>query len=124
MIIVFTDTYIVMAKQQEKTVLMHFQKQANYRAKKQKEDAKKVTEQKAARKERDRLRYLNKKGIALERKQAKLRVTEKKLRKNKEAILLDLHNVEERQEMMEKQLTELNKGLWSSAANYLRKRIK
>ena len=83
-----------------------------------------MTKQKAARKERDRLRYLNKKGIALERKQAKLRVTEKKLRKNKEAILLDLHIIERRHEMMEMELTEVNKGAMVISSKLFKKKIK
>ena len=99
-----------MAKQQEKKVLMNFQKQANYRAKKKKKDAKKVTKKKEARKERDRLRYLKKKGMGLQQKQGKLKVKEQQLQKNKEAILRDLYTLGKSQERMEKQLAEVNKG--------------
>ena len=77
---------------------MYFQKQAKYRAKKKKEDAQKVSDKKVVGRERDRLRYLKKKGMVLQ---------EKQLQKTKEAILLDLATLGKRQERMEKQLADV-----------------
>ena len=53
-----------MAPQKEKKVLMNYEKQANYRARKNRN----VAEAKLAKKEADRLRYLSKRTTSLENK--------------------------------------------------------
>ena len=53
-----------MAPQKEKKVLMNYEKQANYRARKNRN----VAEAKLAKKEADRLRYLSKRATSLENK--------------------------------------------------------
>ena len=53
-----------MAPQKEKKVLMNYEKQANYRARKNRN----VAEAKLAKKEADRMRYLSKRTTSLENK--------------------------------------------------------
>ena len=57
-----------MAPQKEKQVLMNYQKQANYRERKNKEDDEANKLAKVEKKKRDRLRYLTKKTSTMEHK--------------------------------------------------------
>ena len=59
--IIITDSKMAPRQQNSSQVLMNFQKQENYRQRKRKIENQRELEKKAARKERDRLRYLKKK---------------------------------------------------------------
>ena len=58
---------------QQNSVLMNFQKQANYRARKKNAEVQNDIEKKAARMCRDRVCYLKKKTVALEAKMNKVK---------------------------------------------------
>ena len=80
-----------------KQVLMYFQKQANYRARKKKIEAKrnilenqKELKKKAAKKERDRIRYLEKKSLRLQTMQKHLEIEQKKMQVKKKEVLAQL----------------------------------
>ena len=69
-------------------VLMNYQKQANYRDKKRKAENQREIEKKAARKERDRLCYLKKKAMNLQRKQEVLKKEQKQLKQKESSVLV------------------------------------
>ena len=98
-------------EQKEKPVLMHFQKQANYRARKKKIEAKrnilenqKELKKKAAKKERDRIRYLEKKSLRLQTMQKHLEIEQKKIQLKKKEVLAQLKLGSTKQRELEKEL--------------------
>ena len=102
-----------MEQKEKKTepVLMYFQKQANYRARKKKIEAKrnilenqKELKKKAAKKETDRVRYLEKKSLRLQTMQKHLEIEQKKMQLKKKEVLAQLKLGSTKQRELEKEL--------------------
>ena len=96
-----------MAGNQLKTVLMNFQKQANYRERKEKAAAGSLKDKgnKATKKIQDKLRYLRKKSLVMENKQKQAKEEHnKQLEVNKKVLDLELKALKLQQSLVEDQL--------------------
>ena len=98
-------------EKKSKPVLMFFQKQANYRARKKKMaaarnklESQKELEKKAAKKERDRIRYLEKKSLRLQTMQKHLEMEQKKMQLKKKEVLSQLKLGSNKQKKLGKEL--------------------
>ena len=88
-------------------VLMNYQKQANYRDRKRKAENQREIEKKAARKERDRLRYLKKKAMNLQRKQEVLKKEQKQLKQKESSVLVKVRVSNTQLKKLENQVKEV-----------------
>ena len=100
---------------------MNFQKQANYREKKKKAEDEKIEEQKAARKKRDKLRYLKKQKLILQNKQNYLIEQQRNLDRNREAVMVKSKASATKQKQVEDKLLEVVEEL-NALANSMQKK--
>ena len=90
---------------------MNFQKQANYRERKQKVEDENKEEQKAARKNRDRLRYLKRNKLVMQSKLNGIMEQQRKLNINSKVVVVKLKTNAAKHEQVEDQIKEVQEAL-------------
>ena len=100
---------------------MNFQKQANYRERKQKIEDENKEKQKAGRKNRDRLWYLKRKKLVMQSKLNGIMEQQRKLSSNSKVVVVKLKTNAAKHEQVEDQIKEVQEEL-NTLTNYLKKK--